>query len=202
MISPAMVTVEPPELQPKVSRMRATPPVRLRLLKPEAPEFRNCKPLCSMMVGPWNIAFNAPPATAGVSTRRHTGVVYGSTAVANRAWSKKYTFTAPLLQTHGCCPGMATSITSRLGLVSVETTKSAEARLVGDFEGIVTFGIGLRASRKLPQSTTRSVTGIVPCPLSSWPDAESSRTCRKALPRRLTGSPEASAKTCGTYRTW
>jgi len=34
MISPAMVTVEPPELQPEVSRMRATPPVRLRLLKP------------------------------------------------------------------------------------------------------------------------------------------------------------------------
>src|SRR5450756_1108912 len=89
MLSPAMVTVEPPELQPKVSRMRATPPVRLRLLKPEAPEFRNCKPLCSMMVGPWNIAFNAPPATAGVSTRRHTGVVYGSTAVANRAGSEE-----------------------------------------------------------------------------------------------------------------
>src|SRR5450759_5299505 len=90
MISPAMVTVEPPELQPKVSRMRATPPVRERLLKPEAPEFRNCKPLCSSVtVGPWNIAFNAPPATAGVSTRRHTGVVYGSTAVANRAGSEE-----------------------------------------------------------------------------------------------------------------
>ena len=87
MISPAMVTVEPPLLHPPVNRTYAIPSEILRFAKPVAVDSSARSPLeYSVGVGPAKIRSITPVAGVSGCTGRATGVKNGSVLARKRFW--------------------------------------------------------------------------------------------------------------------